>query len=165
MTDFESYLAALRRFGEGTSAHLGNITSATNDRSGGITDNLRILNQELEAAGNDLRRLAEVLQQSGDTVSADVDAMIAQGKTVRRCINELRDDLFRYEGISVEDASDEAAGGDPAMLGAEAAETEAYYDTSTFQQGKITLCINQGPVEADANVGRSEERRVGKECM
>ena len=115
--------------------------------------NLRILNQELEAAGNDLRRLAEVLQQSGDTVSADVDAMIAQGKTVRRCINELRDDLFRYEGISVEDASDEAAGGDPAMLGAEAAETEAYYDTSTFQQGKITLCINQGPVEADANVG------------
>ncbi len=153
VTDFESYLAALRRFGEGTSAHLGNITSATNDRSGGITDNLRILNQELEAAGNDLRRLAEVLQQSGDTVSADVDAMIAQGKTVRRCINELRDDLFRYEGISVEDASDEAAGGDPAMLGAEAAETEAYYDTSTFQQGKITLCINQGPVEADANVG------------
>lgn len=170
-TDMESYLAALRRFGEGTNAHLANITSATSDRSGGINDNLKILNQELEAASNDLRRLAEVLNQSGDTVSADVDALMEQEKVVRRCIGELRDDLFRYEGITVEDASDEAASDSPTMPGAEAteetetadeteekdetetAEEEVYYDTSTFQQGKITLCMNQGTVEADTNVG------------
>ena len=82
----------------------------------------------------------------------DVDALAAQARVVRRCINDLRDDLFRYEGISVEDASDEAAGGSLENLGAEQPE-EAYYDTSAFQQGKITLCINQGTVEADANVG------------
>lgn len=150
--DIESYMAALRRFGEGTSGHLGNITSATSDRSGGIGDNLQTLNQELDAAGNDLLRLAEVLQQGGDRTSADVDALLAQAKVVRRCINELRDDLFRYEGITVEDASDEAAGGDLENLGAEQPQ-EAYYDTTSFQQGKITLCINQGTVEADTNVG------------
>ncbi len=150
--DIESYLAALRRFGEGVNGHLGNITSATSDRSGGINANLQTLNQELDAAGNDLRRLAEVLRQGGDSTSADVDALIAQAKVVRSCINDLRDDLFRYEGITVEDASDEAASGDLENLGAEQPE-EAYYDTTTFQQGKITLCINQGTVEADTNVG------------
>lgn len=150
--DIESYMAALRRFGEGVGTHLGTITSATSDRSGGIGDNLQTLNQELEAAGNDLLRLAEVLQQGGDRTSADVDALLAQAKVVRRCINELRDDLFRYEGITVEDASDEAAGGDLENLGAEQPQ-EAYYDTTSFQQGKITLCINQGTVEADTNVG------------
>lgn len=150
--DLESYLAALRRFGQGVGGHLGNITSATSDRSGGLNANLQTLNQELDAAGNDLRRLAEVLQQGGDRTSANVDALIAQTHVLRGCINGLRDDLFRYEGITVEDASDEAAGGDLENLGAEQPE-EAYYDTSSFQQGKITLCINQGTVEADANVG------------
>ena len=150
--DVESYLAALRRFGEGVNGHLGNVTSATSDRSGGISANLQTLNQELDAAGNDLRRLAEVLQQGGDRTSADVDALVAQAKVLRSCINDLRDDLFRYEGITVEDASDETAGGDLENLGAEQPE-EAYYDTSAFQQGKITLCINQGTVEADTNVG------------
>ncbi len=150
--DVESYLAALRRFGEGVNGHLGNITSATSDRSGGISDNLQILNQELDAAGNDLRRLAEVLRQGGDSTSANVDALLAQAKVLRGCINDLRDDLFRYEGITVEDASDETPGGDAENLGAEQP-GEAYYDTSAFQQGKITLCINQGTVEADTNVG------------
>lgn len=150
--DVESYLAALRRFGEGVNGHLGNVTSATSDRSGGISANLQTLNQELDAAGNDLRQLAEVLQQGGDRTSADVDALVAQAKVLRSCISDLRDDLFRYEGITVEDASDETAGGDLENLGAEQP-GEAYYDTSAFQQGKITLCINQGTVEADTNVG------------
>lgn len=150
--DVESYLAALRRFGEGVNGHLGNVTSATSDRSGGISANLQTLNQELDAAGNDLHRLAEVLQQGGDRTSADVDALVAQAKVLRTCVNDLRDDLFRYEGISVEDASDETAGGDLENLGAEQP-GEAYYDTSAFQQGKITLCVNQGTVEADTNVG------------
>ena len=150
--DLESYLAALRRFGEGVNGHLRNITAATGDRSGGISGDLQTLNQELEAAGDDMIRLAEVLQQGGDRTSADVDALMAQARVVRGCINELRDDLFRYEGMTVEDASDEAAGGDLENLGAEQPQ-EAYYDTTSFQQGKITLCVNEGTVEADTNVG------------
>ncbi len=150
--DVESYFAALRRFGEGVSGHLSNITAATSDRSGGISSNLQVLNGELEAAGKELQQLAEILQQGGHQTSADVDALVAQAKVVRGCIGGLRDDLFRYEGITVEDTSDEAAGGEMENLGAVQPE-EAYYDTSVFQQGKITLCINQGPVEADTNVG------------
>jgi len=30
---------------------------------------------------------------------------------------------------------------------------EALYDTSSFQKGKVTLCVNRGTVEADTNVG------------
>ncbi len=189
--DLESYLAALRRFGEGTSGHLGNITNATNDRSGGIKDNLETLNREMDAASSGLQQLADVLDQGADKVSADVDALIAQGRVLRRSISELRDDLFRYEGIAIEDSSDEAAGGNLDNVGADPIgenasdgnaqggsggsgegpsgaedsgsagtaspetdpETEAYYDTSSFHQGKITLCINKGTVEADTNVG------------
>ncbi len=157
--DLESYFAALRRFGEGTSNHLNNMTSAANDRSGGIRENLETLNRELDAAGNNMQRLADVLADGTDKTSANVDALMQQGKVLRRTINELRDDLFRYEGISVEDASDEAAGTEVnEAAGTEANEPEVsaeegYYDTATFQQGKITLCVNSGPVEADTNVG------------
>ncbi|WP_276949961.1 hypothetical protein [Acetatifactor muris] len=152
--DVESYLAALRRFGEGTSTHLSNITSATNDRSGGINGNLDTLNRELQEAGDQLQQFADVLRQGTDRTSANVDALMAQAKVLRCSINELRDDLFRYEGITVEDASDEEAGGNLENVGApEAEEEEAYYDTTSFQQGKITLSVNQGTVEADTNVG------------
>lgn len=148
MVDVESYLAALRRFGEGVAGHLGNMTAATGDRSGGISGNLEILDREMAAAGDGLERLADVLEEGSDVNSANVDALIAQAKVLRRSVNELRNDLFRYEGIAVEDDSDEAAGGDLENLGA-----EAYYDTSSFQQGKITLSVNRGAVEADTNVG------------
>ncbi len=166
--DIESYLAALRRFGEGTSTHLANITTATGDRSGGISSNLESLNRELAAAGDQLVQLADVLQQGTERTSANVDALMAQGKVLRRSISGLRDDLFRYEGITVEDASDEAPADEAGSPGADSGDaenasgedsgtaedtTEAYYDTSSFQQGKITLCINQGTVEADTNVG------------
>lgn len=154
--DMESYLAALRRFGEGTGEHLTNITDATNDRSGGIKDNLTILNNEMSAAGEELQRLTEVLDQGGSQVSGDMDALIAQAKVLRRSVSGLRDDLFRYEGISIEDRSDEGAGETGENPGAEPRdqeEPEVYYDTSSFQQGKITLCINRGTVEADTNVG------------
>lgn len=146
--DVESYLAALRRFGESVSGHLGNMTDATSDRSGGINANLEILDKEMAAAGDGLEQLADVLEEGNHENSANVDALIAQARILRRSVNELRDDLFRYEGIAVEDRSDEAAGGDLGNLGA-----EAYYDTSSFQQGKITLSVNRGVIEADTNVG------------
>ena len=54
--------------------------------------------------------------------------------------------LFRSEDTSDEAASD-------GLENPGVPQEEAYYDTSAFQQGKITLCVNQGLVEADTNVG------------
>lgn len=152
LPDIESYLAALRRFGEGTGGHLSNITDATGDRSGGINEELRILNQEMSAAGDELQQLTDVLDRGGSEVSGNMNALIAQARVLRRSVSGLRDALFRYEGISIEDQSDEAAGETGDLPGEETL-TEIYYDTSSFQQGKITLCINRGTVEADTNVG------------
>lgn len=149
--DSESYLAALRRFGESAGEHLTNVTDATSDRSGGITDNLETLNREAEAAGNALEQLATVLEQGTGKTSENVDALIGQARVLRRSIQELRDDLFRYEGIDLEDTSDEAASEGLENPGND--QTEAYYDTSAFQQGKVTLCFNQGLIEADTSVG------------
>lgn len=164
-----AYRAALKRFGESTSEHLGNITSATDERSEGVANNLDTLNRELESAGDNLTLLSELLVSGTDKTSANMDALHEQAEVLRKSINELRDDLFRYEGISVSDTSDEEASGELSNLGAapmeneptgEAAapekadvDEEAYYDTSSFQQGKITLCINRGLVEADTNLG------------
>lgn len=173
--DYDSYKAALRRFGESTGTHLTNMTKASSDRSGGITGNLELLDRELEAAGNTLWQLTDALEAGTDKTGEDIDAVAEQMRVLRRSINELRDDLFRYEGISIEDTSDEAAGngtgtpgaavgeeagtlgaagGKAGALDAEPTENEeARYDTSSFQQGKITLCVNRGSVTADANVG------------
>lgn len=160
--DYDSYKAALRRFGDSTGTHLTNMTKASSDRSGGITGNLEILDRELDAAGNTLWQLSDVLTEGTETTGDNIDAVAEQMRVLRRCVNELRNDLFRYEGITVEDTSDEAASREPGTPGAVEGETgtsgqeqgeEARYDTSSFQQGKITLCVNRGSVTADANVG------------
>lgn len=178
----EGYLAALRRFGESATGHIGNITGVTTETGGGITENLGTLDRELRSAADSLERLTHVFGEGAELAGDDMDAISAQAKVLRRSINELRDDLFRYEGIAVADASDEKAGNDSGDPGAEPAEgadpaegtdgsngdsnnsdpaeisgsgsgTVAYYDTGSFQQGKITLCVNEGKVEADTNVG------------
>lgn len=160
----EGYRAALRRFGESATGHMGNIVNNTAERNNGVAENLDLLNREMQSVTDNLYRLTEVLEAGADRTGADIDAVSAQAKVLRRSISELRDDLFRYEGISitVADASDEAAGntsGDPGALPGDdtvqegSGQEEVIYDTSTFQQGKITLCVNQGKVEADTNVG------------
>ena len=160
--DTESYKAALKKFGENATKHLDNMTNASNDRSGGIKDNLDTLNNSLDKAFDQLGQLGDVLQAGTDSTSAHMDELMDQARVLRRLVSEIRDDLFRYEGISVEDTSDESASsgevnpGDPgAEEGAEEPEgtEEARYDTSSFQKGKITLCVNRGSVEADTNVG------------
>ncbi len=138
----ESYRAALRRFGDSTGGHLTNMTNASNDRNGLVKGNLEVLNKELEAAGDHLDQLVTVLEQGSDQTSANVDAVFDQARVLRKSVRELRDDLFCYEGITLSDASDEEAGTTP-----------VYYDTDSFQQGKVTRCVNQGLVEADTNVG------------
>lgn len=173
--DAESYEAALRRFGDDLGTHLDNMTAATGDRSGGIHDNLSSFNAEMEAAGNYLDELVRVLGDGADRADADADALAAQARVLRKLISEIRDDLFRYEGITVEDISDESAAQETGEPGEEAEnpeigdskpenseagdaesdveEEQAYYDTTSFQQGKVTHCVNKGTVEADANVG------------
>lgn len=160
--DTESYKAALKKFGENATKHLDNMTNASGDRSGGIKDNLNTLNDRLDKTFDQLGQLGDVLQAGTDSTSAHVDELMDQARVLRRLVSEIRDDLFRYEGISVEDTSDESASsgevnpGDPdAEDGAAEPEgtEEARYDTSSFQKGKVTLCVNRGTVEADTNVG------------
>lgn len=165
--DAESYLAALRKFGSSTAGHMDTMTKASTGRIGTIGSSLDVLNKNLEAAFDELGQLSDSLEKGMDSMDANADALSAQARVLRKLVSEIRDDLFRYEGISVEDTSDEAASseavapGDPDAEGAEEAETtegadaaeEAKYDTSSFQKGKITLCVNRGTVEADANVG------------
>ncbi len=180
--DMESYKAALRRFGESAGNHLDQITSATGDRSGSVTDNLNTLNSELDSAGRCLEELVSVLGDGATGAGSDRDGLVAQARVMSRLVGEIRDDLFRYEGISVEDVSDEAASREEGTPGAKPGDglgesdavsresdavsgesdavsresdlnSEAFYDTSSFQQGKVTLSINKGNVEADTNVG------------
>ena len=165
--DTESYRAALEKFGNNATVHIDNMTNATNDRSGGIADNLNTLNSEMEAATDNLSQLTKVLEEGTDQTADDVDSIVEQAKKLRTLISEIRDDLFRYEGITVADVSDEAASGEDNTPGAESGENaeikpgeaseeesdEGYYDTTSFQQGKITLCENKGLIEADNNVG------------
>lgn len=160
--DTESYKAALKKFGENATKHLDNMTNASTDRSGGIKNNLDTLNQSLDKAFDQLGQLGDVLQAGSDSTSAHMDELMDQARVLRKLVSEIRDDLFRYEGISVEDTSDESASkgevnpGDPDAEAGEAEPErteEALYDTSSFQKGKVTLCVNRGTVEADTNVG------------
>ena len=160
--DTESYKAALKKFGESAVKHLDNMMNASTDRSGGIKDNLDTLNNSLDSAFDQLGQLGDVLEAGTDNASDHMDDLMDQARVLRKLVSEIRDDLFRYEGISVEDTSDEAASkgevnpGDPdAEDGTAEPEgtEEARYDTSSFQKGKVTLCVNRGTIEADTNVG------------
>lgn len=183
----EAYKAAMEKFGTNTGKHLDTITTATSERSEGISDHLNVLDKELQAAMEHLGLLAEVLEAGGETAGNDMDALVEQARVLRRLMSDIRDDLFSYEGITVKDTSDEAASRELSDLGAgdsgqnESAfgtetsqeedsdvnkeqayekdiiktleEEEKQYDTSSFQKGKIKLCLNQGLIEADTNVG------------
>lgn len=160
--DTESYKTALKKFGESAVKHLDNMANASTDRSGGIKDNLDTLNNSLDSAFDQLGQLGDVLEAGTDNASDHMDDLMDQARVLRKLVSEIRDDLFRYEGISVEDTSDEAASkgevnpGDPdAEDGTAEPEgtEEARYDTSSFQKGKVTLCVNRGTIEADTNVG------------
>ena len=155
--DWESYKTALKKFGESASGHIDTMTDATESRESVIKNNLELLNKNLDDATNSLEALADLLEKSADTNSGNMDALTEQARVLRKLTSEIRDDLFRYEGISIEDTSDEPATDGDVTPGAPGTEKEvadeALYDTSGFQKGKITLCINRGTIEADTNVG------------
>ncbi len=178
----QEYRNALSNFADATSNHLHKITDTTSQQNGQVSNNLEIFNLELKAAMDRLSELTDTLDAAQGVVDADADALIAQARKLRRLLSEIRDDLFSYEGITVNDTSDEAASEDIENIGAGGPEaenqsgnqssqgdqqpgqenetvqagdtvTEKWYDTASFQQGKITLCLNRGLIEADANVG------------
>ncbi|MCM1553767.1 MAG: hypothetical protein NC092_13910, partial [Butyrivibrio sp.] len=153
--DLESYFTALRKFGGSIGKHMQRMAEAGDDRSEGLSENLSHFNIELELTGEKLDKLTEVLDSGGDVASSDMDAVVAQIKVVRNLVKEIRDDLFAYEGITVEDASDEPAGESAGTLLEDEGElfTEADYDTASFQKGKIEKCRNEAVIEADTCVG------------
>lgn len=135
--DRENYEEAFRQFGENTGNRMENLSAESLKDFEEARDSLDILNAEMEAACNYLEQLTDTLQEGTDQISEDMDALTAQARVLRGILSEIRDDLFGYEGITIEDASDE----------------EVLYDTSSFRQGKITGCANTGRVEADTNIG------------
>lgn len=137
--DRGNYEEAFRQFGENAGARMENLSAESWKDFEEARDSLDTLNAEMEAACHYLEQLADTLQAGTDRTSEDMDALTAQARVLRRIISDIRNDLFGYEGLTIEDASDE--------------EGEILYDTSSFQQGKITGCANIGAVEADTNVG------------
>ncbi|MCM1044487.1 MAG: hypothetical protein NC417_03155 [Candidatus Gastranaerophilales bacterium] len=154
----ESYLAALKKFNGSTGKHIQRMTRETDNRSGDISDNLDLLNSELEQSGEAMDRLTDVLDAGASSADSHLDEVSAQIKVVRSLVQGIRDDLFSYEGITVEDASEESAGAASRTLPSEEelsmeADLEEYYDTESFRKGKIEGCCNEGSVEADTAVG------------
>lgn len=137
----DKYSDILEKLIRDSSGHVDTMLDETEDREGLFRDNFRILNDELGAAGDSLKKLSDVLTEGSEETSADVDALSDQARVLRGLISEIRDDLFGFEGISVNDASD----ADEAQ--------QSSYDTSAFQKGKIAQCDNRAGVEADINVG------------
>lgn len=173
----QEYRDALSNFADSAGDHLHRITDTTSAQNSSASHNLEVFNLELKAAMDRLAELIDTLDAAQGAADADVEALVAQARKLRRLISEIRDDLFSYEGITVNDTSDEAASEGIENAGARQPEqeagdasesemqrestlmqtggtvTEKWYDTDSFQQGKITLCLNRGLIEADANVG------------
>lgn len=163
----QEYRDVLSNFAGSTSSHLHKITDTTSQQSASVSHNLKVFDLELKAAMDRMAELTDTLDAAQSVMDADMDALVAQARKLRRLISEIRDDLFSYEGITVNDTSDEAASESIENTGAMEPDsqqekevlqeggtvTEKWYDTASFQQGKITLCLNRGLIEADTNVG------------
>lgn len=159
----QEYRDALSNFADSTGRHLHKITDTTSQQSGQVSHNLEVFNLELKAAMDCLSELTDTLDAAHGVMDADVDALMTQARKLRRLFSEVRDDLFSYEGITINDMSDEDASESIENTGVGESQgellqegdtvTEKWYDTASFQQGKITLCLNRGLVEADTNVG------------
>lgn len=151
--DSEAYKAALNKFGTDVADSASNAANQAGELSGDVKDSLGNMNSSMSSAENYLDELINTLDNGNNTMSNDVSALVNQAKYLRSLIGDLRTDLFEYEGFSFEDASDEEASNQSQEAGYDPSLGEIMYDTSSFQQGKITLCANKGNVEADTNVG------------
>ena len=156
--NIESYLAALGKFGDSAGKHLQKIADTADASSEELSNDLDIFQKELGKTGDDLDRLTKVLDEGVDSADANADAICQQARVIRNLVSGIRDDLFAYEGLTVEDASNESAGEASETLPSdEESEGELYaeenYDTASFRKGKIEGCHNEARVEADSTVG------------
>lgn len=138
----------------------GDQASAINDSSREYGDDMKYhmsaIDANLAEAGKKMDQLSQVLVDGGNTVSEDMSAVMNQAKVLRRVISDLREEVFTYEDASLQDVSDEKASEEEAEMGAGDLgdmSSEEAYDTSSFEKGKITRCLNTGTIEADINVG------------
>lgn len=138
----------------------GEQASAINDSSKEYSENMKYhmsaINANLEEAGKKMDALSRILIDGGENVSEDMSAVMEQAKVLRRIISELRDDMFEYEEAELQDVSEEKASNGEMQIGAGTIDnmtSQTVYDTTSFQKGKLTKCLNQGMVEADINVG------------
>ncbi len=156
--NLESYLTALGKFGDSTGKHLQKIADTADASSEDFSNDLSIFEKELKKTGDDLDQLTDVLDRGADSADANADAICNQARVIRNLVSGIRDDLFAYEGLVVEDASDESAGEASEILpsdeeSVEALYAEENYDTASFRKGKIEGCHNMAKVEADSTVG------------
>lgn len=133
--DTKGYLDAVEKFSKNAGARLKNMTNAANGQSDNLSNDFDRLEDSLTAACDQTEQLIELLEAGGDVIDADLDAISRQARIVRALASEIRDDLFAYEGVRLEDASMEN------------------YDTTAVRQGRLEDCENSGIVEADTNVG------------
>lgn len=140
-SQMDKYSDMLEKLIRNSAGHMDTMLGETQSRESLFRDNLQILNAELDAAGNSMKKLSDVLEDGANQTSADADALSEQAKVLKNLISGIRDDLFEVEGISVRDISGEEE------------TSEHSYDTSAFQKGKITQCENRAKVEADICVG------------
>ena len=100
-----------------------NATKHLDNMTNASTDRSGGIKDNLDTLNDRLDKAFDQLGQLGDVLEAGTDSTSAH-------MDELMDDTAEPEGTE-----------------------EARYDTSSFQKGKVTLCVNRGTVEADTNVG------------
>ena len=147
---------AVNNFLGTTSEAASDMNKASTEYSEDMKYHMSAINANLEEAGEKLDELSMILIQDGDTISQDMADVIRQARKLRSVINEIRDDMFQYEDIKIEDVSEEKESKEIVSMGAgniEILTSEKKYDTSSFQKGKLTSCLNTGTIEADINVG------------
>ena len=139
-----------------TSKHANNMNDASIEYSEDMKYHMSAINANLEEAGEKLDELSDVLMQGGEEVGKNMAAVMEQAQVLRKTVSGIRDDMFQYEDIKIEDISDEKASNEVVQIGAgDIAHhvEEVKYDTDSIQKGKLTRCLNTGKVEADINVG------------
>lgn len=147
---------AIDNFLGATGETTSNMNQSSIEYSEDVKYHMSAINANLEEAEKKLDELSKVLLQGGAAVSQDMADVIQQARKLQKVVNEIRDDMFQYEDIKIQDVSEEKESKEIASIGAENIEmltSEKKYDTSSFQKGKLERCLNTGTVEADINVG------------
>ena len=147
---------AVNEFLGTTNKHTNNMNQSSVEYSEDMKYHMSAINANLEEAGEKLDELSDVLIQGGDEISQNMSSVIEQASVLKKVVNEIRNEMFQYEEVKLEDISDEKVSDEEIEIGAVTADnlTEVEkYDANSIQKGKLVRCLNRGKVEADINVG------------